>query len=186
MELPPCRGLVGEGSRSSLPPRSTRTTIRHPEAPASFFAGLEGRRPPPLPLAPGVATSGPSPTDLGFTRDRIVKCASRLQPTCEARPKDGLAPQGDGRKYERAALIHFAGTCSSPPNRPIPQDRAKICGEPQSSEPTRGRSRGGLRFQNKSDPRQGPARRSGLSCMRHACIEEGLAHVAGVVRLSRE
>jgi hypothetical protein len=48
--------------------------------------------------------TGPSPTDVGFTRHRILKRASRLQPTCDG-PRFARAPQGDG---QRAALADLS------------------------------------------------------------------------------
>ena len=54
-------------------------------------------RPPLVPLAPAAAIAGPSPTDLGFTRDRILGAQvghGRLaMGRARARP-----PQGDGAK----------------------------------------------------------------------------------------
>jgi hypothetical protein len=46
-------------------------------------------RPPPLPLVPGAATSGLSPTDLGFTRDRMLSAQVGYSRLAMARPKTG-------------------------------------------------------------------------------------------------
>src|SRR5262249_23111719 len=49
--------------------------------------------------APVVSRYGPSPTDLGYTRDRIHNCASRLKATCDGFGRFAtFAPQGDGRR----------------------------------------------------------------------------------------
>src|SRR5262245_18020691 len=48
------------------------------------------------------AASRPSPTDVGFTRHRILKHASRLQPTCDG-PRFARTPQGDGHGVSLAA-----------------------------------------------------------------------------------
>src|SRR5256885_6072314 len=83
---------------------------RHPEAPAltSAFTRVLTRyrraskddRPPPVPLAPAVAPSGPSPF--------------------EARPR-GRAPQGDGESGSLAAsTVSLIGKCS---RCSLPRDR---------------------------------------------------------------
>src|SRR5262245_45713351 len=63
----------------------------HPEAPAHNTTVIatctsvrrpRRMRPQTLRLASLAALFWPSPTDLGFTRDRIIECASRPRPTC--------------------------------------------------------------------------------------------------------
>src|SRR6266508_6314612 len=60
-------------------------------------------------MRPRLATrTGPSPTDLGFTRDRTIVCASRPWPTCDG-PRFARAPQGDGERGCSRLLFALLG-----------------------------------------------------------------------------
>ena len=68
--------------------------------PLWLHASLEGWR---LPLASSsdMALTRPSPTDLGFTRDRIyiAQVGRGRLAMARAREKGALAPQGDGESF---------------------------------------------------------------------------------------